>query len=86
MRIETLPPGFSWRIARWAALLTCFVLLSTPAWSQERDREAQAAEEKIHALLKRAEDLQAVGKEDQARKVTREAEELKTPRSPGTDM
>ena len=77
MRILTLLPGSSRRVPRWTALLTCFALLSTPAWSQDRDREARAAEEKIHALMKRVEDLKAAGKRDEAEKVVHKAEELK---------
>ncbi len=82
MSIEMLLPNRSSRnVPRRIALLTCctLTLLSTPSWSQAQDgdREVRAAEEQIHSLIKRAEDLRAEGRLDQAENVQREAEQLK---------
>ena len=80
MRLQVMIPSSSQRDIRGAVLAfaACFlVCMPATAWSQNRDREAREAEEKVLGLLKRAEDLQAAGKREEAAELARKAEELK---------
>lgn len=64
------------RVALWIAVLACLPLLPAVA-GEEQEREIRAAKEKLEAMLREAEELQAAGRPDEARRVRKKAEDLR---------
>ena len=64
------------RAVRWLVLVALLVP-ALPSWALPEGKEdLRAAEERVHAMLRKAEELQAAGRFEEAAKVQRKAEKL----------
>ncbi len=72
-------PGKALRLRRWIALILTVALVPATASLAQGEgarRELEAAKERIHAMMREAEELQEAGRLDAAEKVRQRAEQL----------
>ncbi|MHC4161451.1 MAG: hypothetical protein ACYSUM_04880 [Planctomycetota bacterium] len=65
------------RVTLWIAVLALLPLLPAVAGDDENEREIEAAEKRLRAMLREAEELQEVGRREEADRLRRKAEELR---------